>query len=58
MTIEEAIAWFEYEKEHCEAFSISRPNKRIEAYKMAIKALQENKEWKEYKDECDSYHTK
>lgn len=29
-----------------------------EAIKMALEALKKLKEWEEYKDECDSYHTK
>ena len=28
------------------------------ALDLAINALKENAEWKEYKAECDSYHTK
>ena len=29
-----------------------------EAIEMAIEALKKLNEWEEYKDECDSYHTK
>ena len=39
MRIEEVITFFEDEKEYYEKASISRPNKRIDAYKMAIDAL-------------------
>lgn len=47
MTIEEGVAFFEEDKEYYEKAIISTPNKRIEAYKMAIVALNF---WKDVKN--------
>lgn len=54
-TIEEVIAFFEDEKEFYESASISRPNKRIDAYEMALEALNQalnQPELLSYNEQC------
>lgn len=53
MTREEAIDHLEDLKDEYDDFPGDK-----EALIMAIEALKEVEKWREYKAECDSYHTK
>lgn len=56
--VEDGVIIPRYRREYeCAEECVTRA-KISEALSLAIKALKEVEEWREYKEECDSYHTK